>query len=105
MELAGIKTFATFEQSVADLSAITGATGEDLKFYADAAREMGAVTTLSASEVADAFRLVASAKPDLLSNAEALKEVTAQAITLAEAAGISVPEAANTMASALNQFG
>ena len=103
--IAGIKTFATFEQSVADLSAITGATGEDLKFYADAAREMGAVTTLSASEVADAFRLVASAKPDLLSNAEALKEVTAQAITLAEAAGISVPEAANTMASALNQFG
>jgi len=103
--LASIKTFATFEQAVADLSAITGATGEDLKFYSDAAREMGSVTTLSASEVADAFRLVASAKPDLLSNAEALKEVTAQAITLAEAAGISVPEAANTMASALNQFG
>jgi len=103
--LGSVKTFATFNQSIADLSAITGATGNDLKFYSDAAREMGAVTTLSASEVADAFRLVASAKPDLLSNAEALKAVTKQAITLAEAAGITVPEAANTMASALNQFG
>jgi len=100
-----IKVFGGFEQSMADLSAITGATGKDLEFYNDAAREMGAITTLSASEVADAFRLVASAKPDLLESKEALKAVTASAITLAEAAGITVPEAANTMASALNQFG
>jgi len=97
--------FKEFDQSIANLSAITGATGKDLEFYSDKAREMGKVTTLSASEVAQAFQLVASAKPDLLSSKEALALVTAEAITLAEAAGISVPEAANTMASALNQFG
>lgn len=101
----GLSVFKQFDQSIQDLSAITGATGADLDFYSDKAREMGAVTTQTAGQVADAFRLVASAKPDLLESKEALAEVTQQAITLAEAAGIAVPDAANTMASALNQFG
>jgi TP901 family phage tail tape measure protein len=100
-----IKIFGEFDQAIANLSAITGAAGKDLEFLSDSAREMGKVTTLSASQVAEAFQLVASAKPDLLSNAEALKQVTQETITLAEAAGITLPEAANTMASALNQFG
>ena len=96
---------AAFEQSIADLSAITGATGKDLKFLSDAAKEFGATTTLSASQVADAFKLVASAKPDLLANLPALKAVTAQTILLAQAASIDVPAAANVLGTALNQFG
>ncbi len=99
------KTVATFEQSVADLSAITGATGEDLSFLSERAREFGATTTLSASEAAEAFKLVASAKPDLLENSEALSQVTKEAIALAEAAGSTLPEAARTLGSSLNQFG
>ena len=94
-----------FTSAISDLSAITGATGKDLKFLSDAAREMGATTTLSATQAATAFKLVASAKPDLLENAAALKEVTAQAILLAEASGSTLPEAANTVGAALNQFG
>lgn len=99
-----IGVFADFQQSISSLSAITGAAGEDLKFYSEAAKELGRTSTLTASQVAEAFKLIASAKPDLLDNAEALKAVTAQAITLAEAAGITVPDAANALGNSLNQF-
>lgn len=94
-----------FEQSVADLSAITGATGKDLEFLSDAAKEFGKSTTLSASQAAEAFKLVASAKPDLLDNANALKEVTRQTIILAEASGLDLTDAASSVGEALNQFG
>ena len=57
-----------FTRSVSQLSAITGATGEDLKFYEEQAALIGKTTTLSASQAAEAFQLIASAKPDLLSS-------------------------------------
>ncbi len=96
---------AKFESAISDLSAITGASGKDLEFLSDAAKEMGATTTKSASEAAEALKLMASAKPDLLANAEALASVTREALTLAEAAGATLPEAANTLGASLNQFG
>ena len=98
-------TVKEFEQSMANLSAITGATGKDLEFLRDKAIELGKVTTLSAGQVAEGFKIIASAKPELLQDAEALAEVTKQAITLAEAAGIELPEAALAVTTALNSFG
>ncbi len=94
-----------FAASISELSAITGATGEDLKFLTEQAKLFGRTTTLSASQAAEAFKLVASAKPDLLENRDALAQVTRQAIELAEAAGITLPEAAKTVGESLNQFG
>ena len=98
-------TVRDFEQSIANLSAITGATGKDLEFLKQTAIDLGSATTLSASQVAEGFKLIASAKPELLEDAEALAEVTRQSITLAEAAGITLPEAAAAVTSSLNQFG
>lgn len=95
----------TFEAAISDLSAITGATGEDLEFLAAASRQFGATTTLSATEAANAFKLIASAKPDLLGNADALARVTREAITLSEATGEDLASSANTLGNALNQFG
>lgn len=94
-----------FNKSISELSAITGATGRDLRTLTEASKEFGATTTLSASQAAAAFKLIASAKPDLLTNVDALQAVTAEAITLAEAAGIDLPNAANALGNALNQFG
>lgn len=94
-----------FSAAIADLSAITGATGKDLLFLSNAAKEFGRTTTLSASQAAEAFKLVASAKPDLLKSVTALRQVTKEAIALAEATGSTLPEAAKTLGSALNQFG
>ena len=94
-----------FTAAISDLSAITGATGKDLEFYKEQALAIGSATTLSASQAAVAFKLIASAKPDLLASKEALAAVTFEAVKLAEAAGLEMPEAADALGSALNQFG
>jgi TP901 family phage tail tape measure protein len=101
---AAIRTTADFQQAIADLSAITGATGDDLAYYSEQAALIGRTTSLSASEAATAFKLIASAKPDLLSSASALTAVTKEAVALAEATGESLPDAAAALGSALNQF-
>ena len=94
-----------FTKSISELSAITGATGKDLEFYEKQAALIGKTTTLSASQAATAFKLIASAKPDLLQNAEALAAVTKEAVKLAEAAGVDLADAASTVGVSLNQFG
>ena len=93
-----------FGAALGDLSAITGATGADLQFLADKSREFGKTTTLTAVEAAQAFKLIASAKPDLLESGAALAEVTEQAIILAEASGQDLPAAASALGASLNQF-
>ena len=99
-----VKNTAQFSQSIADLSAITGAAGKDLEFYRQQAAEIGRTTTLSASQAADAFKLIASAQPQLLKNAAALAQVTKEAVALAEATGSTLPEAAQALGASLNQF-
>ena len=99
-----ISDITEFTAAISELSAITGATGKDLEFYADSAKEIGRTTSLSASQAAQAFKLIASAKPDLLENAEALQQVTRDAVTLAEATGMDLPAAAEALGGALNQF-
>jgi TP901 family phage tail tape measure protein len=99
-----IATNKDFEKSLSSLSSITGAVGEDLQFYNRAAKEIGATTTLSASQAVEAFKLMGSAAPELLKNRDALVATTKEAVTLAEAAGIELPEATQALASAMAQF-
>ena len=94
-----------FSSSISELSAITGATGKNLDFLREQSLEIGRTTTLSASQAAEAFKLIASAKPDLLESGEALASVTKEAVKLAEAARIDLASAANTVGTSLNQFG
>jgi TP901 family phage tail tape measure protein len=100
-----IKKMADFEEQVSNLSAITGATGDDLDFLKRKAIELGKATTKSSIDTVKAFKLIASAKPELLENASALAAVTKEAITLSEASGLELPAAANALTDALNQFG
>lgn len=93
-----------FNREISALSAITGAVGKDLEYFKEQALAIGSATTLSASEAAVAFKLIASAKPDLLASAEALTAVTKEAVALAEASGVTLPEAANVLGTSLNQF-
>lgn len=93
-----------YTAALSDLSAITGAVGKDLEFYNEQAKKIGETTTLSATQAAVAFKLIASAKPDLLASKEALAAVTMEAVKLAEAAGITMPQAAKALGSSLNQF-
>jgi len=102
---SSIKKMADFEEQVSNLSAITGATGEDLEFLKNKAIELGGATTKSAEDTVKAFKLIASAKPELLSNGAALAKVTKEAITLSEASGLELPAAATALTDAMNQFG
>ncbi len=101
---AAFTAVADFDQAMANLSAITGAVGEDLEFFEEQAKKIGSTTSLSATQAAQAFELIGSAKPELLKNKEALAQVTQEAVSLAEAAGLDLPVAAQALAGTLNQF-
>lgn len=94
-----------FNRALSELSAITGATGKDLAFLEEQAKELGRTTGTSATEALKAFQLMASAKPELLESAEALSSVTREALKLSEAASIDMPRAAEVLGTSLNQFG
>lgn len=100
-----ITTIREFEQSVADLRAITGASGEDLDFLKRNAIEMGKGVKGGAKAVVESYKLIASAKPELLENVSALNQVTKAVITLSQASGMELPEAATALTDAMNQFG
>lgn len=99
-----VRATTEFEQSAADLSSITGATGDTLEFLKQTAVEVGVETTISANDTIDAYRLIASAKPELLENAEALASITREAVTLTEAMGGELPKAATDLTDIMNQF-
>jgi len=99
------KTIMEFDQQVQDLRAITGASGQDLQFMRDQAIELGKGVTGGASAVVEAYKLIASAKPELLENAKALDAVTQSAITLSNASGMELNDSATALTDALNQFG
>jgi len=98
-------TIKQFGQAVADLSAITGATGKDLEYLKNQAIELGKGTKGGAVAVVEAYKLIASAKPELLENVNALNQVTEAVLTLAQASGMEMPDAAIALTDAMNQFG
>ena len=102
---SNIATARGFEKSMSQLSSLTGMVGADLEKLKGYAIELGSSTTLSASQVADAFRMIGSQQPQLLASGEALKAVTKNAITLAEAAGIDLATASQTLSTSINQMG
>ena len=99
-----VQTNKEFEASLSNLSAITGATGEDLDFLSGKAKELAANSTLSATQTVEAFKLIGSAKPDLLANSEALASVTKETIALSEASNLELKTAASSLTGVLNQF-
>lgn len=102
---SNIETARNFEKSMSQLSSLTGMVGDDLGKLKEYAIELGSTTTLSASQVADAFKMIGSQQPQLLESGEALKAVTKNAITLAEAAGIELADASKTLSVSINQMG
>lgn len=93
------------EKSLSSLRSITGASEADLKFYAQTAKEIGRTTTLSAIQAVDAFKLIGSARPELLKDRDALASVAKEAVILSEAAGMELAPSAQALASTMNQFG
>nr|ELR5167156.1 phage tail tape measure protein [Providencia rettgeri] len=100
-----INTTRQYSQSLSDLASITGATKEQMVLFDEAAQEMGRTTQFSAMQGAEAIKLMASAKPDLMKTSAGLIDVTKSALILAQASGTTLPDATRTLALSLNQFG
>lgn len=100
----GFETIKNFDQGIADLKAITGATGKELDYLRKNAIELGKDTKGGAVQVVEAYKLIASAKPELLENVESLNMVTKSVLTLSKASGMELPDAATALTDAMNQF-
>ncbi|MEQ1965423.1 phage tail tape measure protein [Xenorhabdus khoisanae] len=100
-----ILTTRKYGQALSDLSAITGATGAQLKQLDENAQRLGRTTEFGATRITEAFKLMASAKPELLKTTAGLTLATEKAVILAQASGIELPEATKALALSLNQFG
>lgn len=94
-----------FQQGMADLQAITGIVGKDFEAVAEAARRVGKESGLGASGAVDAFTLLASQIDIDTIGLEGLMQLQKETITLAQAGGLSLSDAATAMAATINQFG
>lgn len=100
------------EESAADLKALTGLDDDSIAWLKGQAQKLSTTVTeegirirQSSTEILEAYKLVGSAKPELLGNKEALAEVTKQTLILASASGMRLVDAVDATTLALNQYG
>ncbi len=94
-----------FEQGMADLQAITGIVGEDFEKIKRAARDVGKESGLGARGAVEAYTLLASQIEISTIGMDGLMELQRETITLAQAGGLSLADAATALAATINQFG
>lgn len=104
--VAGVGTAAAvigsnFERQISVVGAIAGATGADLRDLEDAARDLGATTTFSATQAAEAFENFARAGFGVGESIAA----AGPALALAQASASSLDQAAASVVATLSQFG
>lgn len=92
---------ASFESSMANVQAISGATDDELKLLSDTAKQFGSTTKFSASESADALGYMALAGWDAKTSAEALGGV----LNLASSSGMELAQASDMVTDYLSAFG
>lgn len=98
---AAVKTAADFDSAMAEVQAISGATGGEFDSLRDKAKEMGAKTKFSASESAEAMKYMAMAgwkTEDMLSGIEGI-------MNLAAASGENLGSVSDIVTDALTAFG
>jgi TP901 family phage tail tape measure protein len=100
-----VKIPAAFDKAADELQSITGASAKDIEFYKQAAIELGPAVGKSATEVLDAYKLIGSAKPELLKNKQALTAFTKEVLVLSKASKEGLSESATQLTDAMNQFG
>lgn len=94
------KSYATFEESMSKVQALSGATGEEFQALEDMARKMGETTQFSASECADALGYMALAGWDTQEMIDGLPGV----LDLAAAAQMDLAQASDIVTDYLSAF-
>lgn len=111
----GLKKFMDMskelEDAQANLQALTGLAKEDIGWLTEEAKVLSTEMTdagirirQSSKDIIDAYTLVGSAKPELLSNKQALRDVTEQTLILATASKMDLTAAVNGVTMAMNQY-
>jgi TP901 family phage tail tape measure protein len=95
-----VRTNAEFGKSMSQVAAISGATGAELEKLRQTALQMGADTSFSASQAADALGLLAQAG---FSASEAIEAVP-QVLALASAGALDLATAADIASNVMNGF-
>lgn len=95
----------TFGQSMADLSSITGITGKDLDTLRQSARSLGIEAGIGATAAADSYAVLASQIQVDKIGMNGLITLQKETITLSQAAGMSMTDAAMALSGTINQFG
>ena len=96
-----IKKSMDFEGQMSKVGAVSGATAKEMRAMKDQAIDLGAKTSLSATEVADGMTELAKKGFTANQTMKAMPGV----ISAAEASGSSMAETSNVMASAIQGFG
>ena len=100
------------EDAKANLKSLTGLDEDSISWLEQQAVELS--TTMdksglrirqSASKILEAYMLVGSNKPELLSDKEALNAVTIEAMRLSSASKMDLKQSVNAVTTALNQYG
>ena len=96
-----IKTFASFEQSMAKVKAVSGATGDEFEMLENKAKQLGASTKFTASEVAG---LMLEYSKLGFSSSE-IEKVTGATLALAQATDSDLGTSAEVAGATLRAFG
>ena len=96
-----VKTFATFEQSMAKVQAISGAVGQDFQNLTNLAKDLGIATRFSASEVSELMLNYSK----LGFSSEEIQKITAATLDLALATGEDLAMSAEVAGATLRGFG
>lgn len=111
--IKGMSDYAKAKDSArAGVKALTGLDDESVAWLQAQAEQMsqamdesGLRVTQSADQILEAYKLVGSAKPELLAVKEDLNKVTIEAIRLSQAAGMELTDAVSAVTVSMNQFG
>lgn len=100
------------EESADNLEALTGLDDQSIAWLTQQAEilsttmeKSGLRVKQSSQEILDAYTLVGSAKPELLSDKEALNAVTIEAMRLSNAAKMDLKESVDAVTLSMNQYG
>ena len=103
--MASGKAITEYQDEIANLSAVTGASGAKLDLFKSKITEVGKATKKSSVEVAQAFTNVDNNMPQFHEDAAALAEVTKESIILAKAGRMELGPSAESLTLSMNQFG
>ncbi len=99
------KLIANFDDKLKETSSITGIVGEALDDLGERSIRTSLKFGTAAADIVDGFALVASKNPELLTNADALADITDKAEILSKAAKLDLATSIDAVVGNMNRFG